>query len=284
MNKMMKKQLLLVAALFLGVATFAQTANSLQSDEASTPIDTEQENSILSRGTERGELVLTVGSQQITLGSASSNQRVEGNSTVKVKNNRIAFGLSSFELGYSLLTSIDYGGFPPEEQGFMDQRIGKSFHVGWRVLELEVGLNRSRSVNFVTGISVSFDNYRFDPAWSLEKVDGVIRPVALEAGKKKSKMATTAIGLPVGLKFRPSRKVELSLFGYAELITNARTKVKKPKVKNELHGLNDVRFGVEAAATWKNIGIYYKHSFTPLFESGVGPKCYPISVGIAWGF
>lgn len=268
----------------MGVATFAQTVDTQLGTDSPAPIDAEQQESILSRGAERGELVLTVGSQQITLGSASSKQRAEGNATVKVKKNRIAFGLSAFELGYSLLTSIDYAGFAPEEHGFMDQRIGKSFHVGWRVLELEVGLNRFRSVNFVTGVSVSFDNYRFDPAWSLEKLDGVIRPVALDVGKKKSKMATTAIGLPVGVKFRPARKVELSLLGYAELITNARTKVKKPKVKNELHGLNEVRFGVEAVASWKNIGIYYKHSFTPLFESGVGPKCYPISVGIAWGF
>lgn len=281
----MKKPLLFFAALFLGVATFAQTTDTLKSAGAATPIDTEQENAILSRGSQRGELVLSVGSQQITLGSASSQKRMEQHSAaISVKGNRIAFGLSAFELGFSLLTSIDYGGFTPNEHGFMDQKVGKSIHVGWRVFDLQLALNRTGSVAFVTGISVGWDNYRFDPCWSIEKVDGKIRPLALEAGYKKSKLATSYIGLPVGLKFRPARKIELSVMGYGELVTDAWTKVAKPKSKHDLRGVNEFRFGVEVSATYKKLGVYYKHSFTPLFESGVGPKCYPISVGFAWGF
>lgn len=252
-----------------------ETADSTATDEAAQ---------MLRRGENQGELVLAVGSQQITLGAPSKGSRVHTNSMVTVKKTHCAFGISAVEFGFSLLSSLDYAGFAPTEQGFMDQRVGKSIHIGWRVLSLDVQLNRARTVSFSTGLSASWDNYRFDPVWSLDRVDGKIVPVALEKEMKKSKLATFQMGVPIGLRFVPMRKMELSIYGYGELVTDAWVKVAKPKEKHDIIGLNEFRFGVQVVATYRNVGFYYKHSFTPLFKSDVGPKCYPISVGLAWGF
>ena len=237
---------------------------------------------LLQRGDNRGELVLAVGGQQITLGSASS-QKVHVRGMVEVQNRAVKIGLGAVEFGFSLLASVDYGAYLPEEQGFLDQRVGKSIHVGFRPLDLEFRLNRAATLSLVTGISFSVDNYRLDNAWSLAKVDGRIEPLLLE-GMKKSKFTTAQFGLPIGVKYCPARKVEFTAFAFGEVVYNAHTKVAKPKDKARLHGVNDLRFGVQATATYRNVGLYIKYSLTPMFRSGVGPKCYPLSVGLAWGF
>lgn len=283
----MKKMGFLLLALLMGVTAMAQTESEQKREQpllgASDSLQYEEMSTVLRRGEKRGELVLAVGGQEITLG-APSNRRVKSRSMVEIKKTHFAFGLSACEFGFSLLSSIDYGGFAPSEEGFMDQKVGKSIHFGWRVLSLDVQLNRARTISLSTGLSVSWDNYRFDPVWSLDRVDGKIVPVAMEKEMKKSKLATCQLGVPIGIRFVPMRRMELSIYGYGELVTDAWVKVAKPKTKHDLTGLNDFRFGVQVVATYHNVGIYYKQSFTPLFKSNVGPKCSPISVGIAWGF
>ena len=261
---------------FLAVALLAAVVATAQEQVAA------QADTLLQRGENRGELVLSVGGQQITFGTASE-RKVRMHSTVSVRERGVKVGLRAVEFGYSLLASVDYGDYLPEEQGFLDQRVGKSIHLGFRPLDLEFRLNRAATLALVTGISFSVDNYRFDTAWSLAKVDGRIEPIPLE-GKKKSKLTTAQFGLPIGLKYCPTHKVELTAFAFGEVVCNAHTKVTKPKEKARMHGVNDLRFGIEATATYHNVGVFFKYSLTPMFRSGVGPKCYPMSVGLAWAF
>ncbi len=251
-----------------------EAADSTAMDEAAQ---------MLRRGENRGELVLAVGGQQITLG-ATKEPRQKGLVEVRDTKNNWEFGWGAIEIGYSLLTSIDYAGYAPLEHGYLDQQIQGSVHLGWRVFNAEFSLNRKGTVSLTTGMSVGWDNYRLNPAWTLDKVDGKIVPVALEEGKKKSKFVTTYWGLCLGMKFYPARHLELSVFGYGELITDAWTKVTKPKEKHDMQGLNTFQFGIEATITYRQYGIFFKHSVTPLFKTDVGPKCFPYSVGVAWGF
>lgn len=251
-----------------------ETADSTATDEA------EQ---MLRRGDRKGELVLAVGSQQITLG-ATKEPRTKGLVEVRGSKNNWEFGWGAIEIGYSLLTSIDYDGYTPAEHGYLDQQMPGSVHIGWRVFNAEFSLNRKGTISLATGLSVGWDNYRLNPAWTLDKVDGKIVPIALEEGKRKSKLVTTYWGLCLGMKFYPARHLELSVFGYGELITDAWTKVTKPKEKHDMQGLNTFQFGVEATITYRQYGIFFKHSVTPLFKTDVGPKCFPYSVGVAWGF
>ena len=240
---------------------------------------------LLRRGDRKGELLLAIGGHNITLGRAASDRhnRTRVTTPIEINQRYVAFGLGAVEFGFSLLTDPSYAAYAPEENGFLDQRVGKSIHIGFRPLALEVALNRSRTVSLVTGLTLSFDNYRFDNRWSIAKVDGRIEPVALE-GKRKSKLATTQFGLPIGLTFTPARRLRVSALSFGELVVNAHTKTKKPKQKKTLTGLNDFRFGLQGAVTYREVGFYVKYSLTPMFRSGTGPKCYPLSVGLAWGF
>lgn len=286
--KLKMKKILFLAALLLAMQTTMAQEPLLKIDDSTSGIDTtqlQQVSELLRRGENKGELTLAIGSHSITIGEAKGGKNALSSSAVDldVKRRRCSFGITAFELGYSLLNGLSYAGYDPAVEGFMDQRIGKSIHIGWRVLDMEFYLNRAQNLSLITGVTVSFDDYCFYSNWSIEKVGDRIEPIALE-GMKKSKLSTSQIGIPLGLKYRPARKVELSAFLFGELIGHAYTKVKKPKTKTDMRGLNHLRYGVQATATYHNIGFYVKYTLTPLFRSGVGPECYPISVGLAWGF
>lgn len=277
---------MIIALLVWGITATAQEP-LLTIDESAAGVDSlqlQQASEMLRRGEQRGELVLSFGGQHITLGEAKEKKRhVIADSSIEIKRHRFSLGITGVELGSSLLSGLSYAAYDPAVEGFMDQRVGKSFHIGWRIFDVEFFLNRAQNLSLITGLNVSCDDYCFYSDWSIEKVGNRIEPIALE-GKKKSKLTTHQMGIPLGLKYRPARKVELTAFLFGELMYYGYTKVKKPKLKTEMRGLNTLRYGVQATATYHNLGVYVKYSLTPLFRSGIGPECYPLSVGIAWGF
>lgn len=283
------KKILFLAALLLAMHTATAQEPLLIIDDSTSNIDTtqlQQASELLRRGENKGELVLAIGSQNITIGKAQGNHNHSVTTStidLDIKRRRFSFGFTGVELGFSLLSNLSYEGYDPAVEGFMDQRIEKSIHFGWRILDMEFYLNRSQSVSLVTGLNMSTDSYCFYNDWSIEKVGNRIEPIALE-GKKKSKLVTSHIGIPLGLKYRPARRAELSAFVFGELLIDSYTKVKKPKDKNDMRGLNRLRYGVQATATYYNLGIYFKYNLSPLFRTGIGPECYPFSVGLAWGF
>lgn len=277
---------MIIALLVWGLTATAQEP-LLTIDESATGVDSlqlQQASEMLRRGEQRGELVLSFGGQHITLGEAKEKKRhVIADSSIEIKRHRFSLGFTGIELGSSLLSGLSYAAYDPAVEGFMDQRIGKSFHIGWRLFDVEFFLNRAQNLSLITGLNFSSDDYCFYSDWSIEKVGNRIEPIALE-GKKKSKLTTHQMGIPLGLKYRPARKVELTAFLFGELMYYGYTKVKKPKLKTEMRGLNTLRYGIQATATYHNWGVYVKYNLSPLFRSGIGPECYPLSVGIAWGF
>ena len=277
---------MIIALLAWGITATAQEP-LLTIDESATGVDSlqlQQASEILRRGEQRGELVLSFGGQHITLGEAKEKKKhVIADSSIEIKRHRFSLGFTGIELGSSLLSGLSYAAYDPAVEGFMDQRVGKSFHIGWRLFDVEFFLNRAQNLSLITGLNFSCDDYCFYSDWSIEKVGNRIEPIALE-GKKKSKLTTHQMGIPLGLKYRPARKVELTAFLFGELMYYGYTKVKKPKLKTEMRGLNTLRYGIQATATYHNWGVYVKYNLSPLFRSGIGPECYPLSVGIAWGF
>lgn len=277
---------MIIALLVWGITATAQEP-LLTIDESAAGVDSlqlQQASEMLRRGEQRGELVLSFGGQHITLGEAKEKKRhVIADSSIEIKRHRFSLGFTGIELGSSLLSGLSYAAYDPAVEGFMDQRVGKSFHIGWRLFDVEFFLNRAQNLSLITGLNFSCDDYCFYSDWSIEKVGNRIEPIALE-GKKKSKLTTHQMGIPLGLKYRPARKVELTAFLFGELMYYGYTKVKKPKLKTEMRGLNTLRYGIQATATYHNWGVYVKYNLSPLFRSGIGPECYPLSVGIAWGF
>ena len=67
---------------------------------------------------------------------------------------------NSGEFGFTKLVGVDYGSYAPEEKGFLDQKLGNSFHCAASVMQVQVALNKSRTLYFATDLRFAVDNYR----------------------------------------------------------------------------------------------------------------------------
>ncbi|MFQ7387752.1 MAG: hypothetical protein ACLRM8_09935 [Alistipes sp.] len=87
-----------------------------------------------------GNMILEVAGFGLTLGHTPM-QRME------LKKPRVWFNaFSNIELGFTQLVGVDYSGYASGEKGFLDQRLGSSFHFSFSAVQLRLALNRSRSL------------------------------------------------------------------------------------------------------------------------------------------
>lgn len=234
----------------------------------------------LHRTSEGDEVVLEVGGFGITLSGISSETIRDRAARVKTPRfNLIA--LSRTEWGFNLPLGTDYGAYPAGTDRFLDFKNGKSFHFSTMLVGLDIGLDKNRHTSFAFGLRYTVDNYRLsDRSMTLGNEDGMVVPVTLDEASDKSKLRVTSLGIPLTFSCTPAKHLGFSLTGYFDFTMGANSIYKKPKVKNPLSGVNAFRFGVGATLSYYTVGIYVRYSVTPLFEKGVGPEMYPLSIGL----
>ncbi|WP_299578619.1 outer membrane beta-barrel protein [uncultured Sunxiuqinia sp.] len=190
-----------------------------------------------------------------------------------------------FELGIN--TFYDDGHFGGT--GFMSLNQSKSMEVNINFLEYNIVLSDQR-VGLVTGMGWTMNNYRFDNAITLQKVDGQIVPLELEHdGLKKSKLTVSYLTIPLLLEFQipvndHSNEVYISggLIGGFNL--GSHTKVKTDRSKSKDHGnfnINPFKYAVTGRVGLKDIGVYATYNLSSIFKDGGGPEFFPFSVGIS---
>lgn len=231
------------------------------------------------RSRDEGEMLLEFAGFGITLGR-SSTEDYEMRKPSKV-------GMTLFqyiEMGFTQLTGTSYAAYPASAGRFLDAEFGNSFHFSCGLIGLQVDLNRKRTLFFDANIQFTLDNYRLsDRSITLERIGGRIEPVALGEQMKKSKFVTGMIGIPVRLVYKPVKHLRLSAIAYTDFAVSFNTIYKKPRVQREmpLSLLNPCQFGVGASVTYYGVGMFVRYNLTPLFRSGRGPECRPLTVGIA---
>lgn len=237
------------------------------------------------RGGREGEMVLELGGYGVTLGKGVSYTAVMASeSGRRAKPVRWGLGFGSVELGFSLLTMPGYGGYTKSQRDFLDQRVGKSIHFGFRFFNLRVALNKQRNLFLGSGIHFMCDNYTLQNSnLTLERIDGQIVPVSIEGNFKKSKLTTASLGIPLQVAYFPIPKFSISAQLYGDVVFNSHTKYKKPKSKADLAGVNTWQCGAGVALSYKGFGIYCKYGLSEFFRSGVGPKTHPVTLGFYFG-
>lgn len=232
------------------------------------------------RGADReGNVVLEVAGFGITLGRAPEQDDAD----VVTKSGRVKLYLfNSGEFGFTKLVGVDYSGYAADEKGFLDQKLGSSVHVAASALQVQVALNRSRTLFFATDLNFSVDNYRLsDAGIRLGYEQGRLLPVALDGQADKSKFVTSSIGIPLRLIYKPFRNFQVSATAYSDFGIELTSLHKKPKVQYELSGLRTYQFGVGCSVSYCGIGVFVRYGVTPLFKKGVGPECHALSFGIS---
>lgn len=194
------------------------------------------------------------------------------------------------EFGFNAFDKPNYSMYSPADKDFMSLNQGKSMEFDLNFYELNIGLAKSY-VGLVSGMGLSFNNYRFDNPYTLEKGQLMTEPVSLNPENlSKTKLAVTYLNVPILLEFQiPVNQNEGRLFINAGLIGGVKigshTKVKygdnKDKDRSGFN-LNSFKYAATARIGYKDICLFANYSLTPLFQSGKGPELTPFTIGISF--
>ena len=257
--------------ILLSLCASAQTADSTAADSLGRIGDVGTGPVTMRRAADGEGMILEVAGFGITLGQAAGGEKQQVKSYPRV----CGLFFDGVELGFNFLTGADYAGYPAEAGDFLDIKGGNS-PVG-----LSVALDRKRRCEFSTGLRYTVDNYRLsDNSITLGREGGMIVPLPLDEKADKSKLRITSLGIPLQFSFDPVRHLRVAVVGYCDFTLGSNAIYKKPKEKSSLSGVNPFRFGFGGSVSYRGFGLYVRYGVTPLFKSGAGPACHPVSFGV----
>ena len=208
----------------------------------------------------------------------------------KVDPNKFKGHWEGIEFGFNAFDKPDYSMYNASDKDFMSLNQGKSLEIDFNFYELNIGLCKNY-VGLVSGMGLSFNNYRFENPYTLQKGQLITEPVSLNPDNlSKTKLAITYLNVPLLLEFQvPVNHNEGRLFVNAGIIGGVKigshTKVKYGDKKDkDRSGFNLNAFKYEATARigYKDICLFANYSLTPLFQSGKGPELTPFTIGISF--
>lgn len=181
----------------------------------------------------------------------------------------------------------------PDEIDYMTLHSGKS--TGFNINFAQLNLGITRHIGFVTGLGLTWNNYRFDGNNNIVKgLNGRIEMLDPGVTLEKSKLTTLYLHIPFLLEFQipvnsnhfniaagPIGAVKLD--SHSKMVFEDHHKIKS----NSDFNLNMLRYGATVRAGYSNLSIYGTYYMTPLFRSGDGPSGYdlfPFEVGVAFTF
>lgn len=196
---------------------------------------------------------------------------------------RYATFLSKNELGFAALTGTSYGAYAPEDGHFLNTETFRSFHFSSQLVGVNFALNRKRTLSLEVGFQFTIDNYRLSSSdRMLGREEGRIVPAdPYEPDPRLSKFVTTSVGIPVRLLYEPGKHWNLALTAYSDFGTGITSVTRSPHITRDLRGLRAYQFGVGASVSCHGVGLFVRYNVSPLFRSGAGPECHPLSFGVS---
>ena len=194
---------------------------------------------------------------------------------------------AAIEMGVNSFANVDYKTFTPN---FMDLNHNKSFEVGINFIRYSIGLQKEkRTIGLVTGLGLTFNDYRFSNAYTIQNDNGVVKPIPLDKnGLSKSKLSTSYLTVPLMLEFQiPVNGHDKRLYISGGLIggmkVGSHTKVKINGDKSKSHddfNINPFRYGTTARLGYKWINLFGTYYFSTFFKENRGPEMFPFTIGI----
>lgn len=188
--------------------------------------------------------------------------------------------VSSAEFGFNHFSTASYALYP-EYPGFMDMRMGRSFHFATNLFEAGTNIDRRGITGLSTAVRLVWNKLYFDDQFTITNEDGMIKPVALSDKFEKSKIKTFGIQVPLYLDININ-KASISLGGYGGVILSSKTKLKSPKVKDKLRYVNPFEYGLSARISWDEVSLFVNYPLNNFFEDGKGLESKLLTVGIGF--
>ena len=199
---------------------------------------------------------------------------------------------AGFELGLNnwVDPSGRLAGTKPENR-FLDLNTGRSWEYDLNFMQFSLPFGKT--LGMMTGMGFKWNNYWFDGNNNIEKnpLTGVIQARTPDAGITYSKTKLNSLYLTVPLlfeiQFGPKHKgfVGAGVIGDLKLGSNTRLKYfdagtkQKEKIKDDFN-LSPLRYHLTLRAGYKFVKVFANLSMVPLFEPDMGPRLYPVTVGL----
>ena len=193
------------------------------------------------------------------------------------------------EFGFNSFAKPDYSMYSAVTKDFMALNQGKSIEFNFNFYELNIGLAKNY-VGLVSGMGLSFNNYRFENNYTLYEGNDKTGPLALADNATKTKLAVSYLNVPLLLEFQiPVNHNDGRLFINGGIVGGVKigshTKVKYGDKKDKDRSgfnLNSFTYAATARVGYKDISLFAKYSLTPLFQTGKGPELTPFTIGISF--
>ena len=290
------KRLLIIFTLLLTATTLRAQQTENSDCESVIYLDSRKENSISSSN---GKLSLMLNGTRFEIGN-KEEQKTESTNIKKIKTTKnssnVYFGLfgigaprfnhfSAWEIGSNIFTGLSYDGYTKEEANALTFSSRKAVCVTMNVGSLNVPLTKNRSLVASLAFGFTWENYTIAGNYTMEYREGMMRPLAVDANLKKSKMVASYFHVPLTLDWNIKDGFFISAGVNLDILMGSHLKYKFPKtkIKDEIT-LNPVQVGFTARIGWKRIYVFTNYAFNEAFKTGTGPKANRFSVGMGIGF
>lgn len=196
---------------------------------------------------------------------------------------------SFIDIGVNSLMDTSYDMYGVSND-FMDINNNKSIEFAINFCKLGIGLSKhNNKIGLMTGLGITWNNYRFNQAVTIESKNGIIVPKDIsDQDVIKSKLVSSYLSIPLMLQYRipiegRSNSLWLSAGLTGEIKLGSHTKIKtdsgKYKDFDDLQ-LVPFRYSYTARASYGILSLYVKYYQPGLFQSNKGPNTTPLTFGI----
>ena len=192
---------------------------------------------------------------------------------------------SVVEIGSNMFTGLSYDGYTTEEAHNLTFSTRKAVCVTMNVAELNVSLTPNHALAASMAFGFTWENYTIAGNYTMKYRDGMMRPLAVDANLKKSKMVASYFHVPITLDWNIKSGFFISAGVNLDILMGSHLKYKFPKtkIKDEIT-LNPFQFGVTARMGWNRIYVFANYAFSEMFKHGTGPVANRFSIGMGIGF
>ena len=197
------------------------------------------------------------------------------------------------DLGFNNYLNADGDLSLPKEADYLSLNTGKSVEVSLNLWEQDISLSRRGNVGFVTGLGLTFNNYRFDNPITLTKDDsGNLSYLDITGNLDKTKLTTLYLTAPIlfELQFNSKNRdgfyvsaggiMGYKLKSHTKVVTKEDGEKSKDKDRGNFN-LNDFRYGAQVRIGYRAINLYGTYYLSPMFDKNKAPELYPVSIGVS---
>lgn len=237
--------------------------------------------------------------------------------TKRYKNPKFNGHWAGFDIGLNGYVNPDFNMNFPKEYEYMDLRMEKSTAVNLNFFEQNIPLAKNQKWGIVTGLGLTFNNYRFmRPTRLSMDSSALIGYLDEDISIRKSKLTAMYLSLPVLFEFQTAPAYHKNGFHInVGMLVSARLSSHTKKYYDELNSefnitqynsetgqyevvytaispndpkehhygdwfLQPFKFEATARIGWNFLNFWANYSLNSMFREGRGPELYPWSAGI----